>query len=312
MTARRVGFIGLGSLGRPMALRLLEAGYEMVVHNRSRGVVEAFVRLGAVAARSPREVGQQTDLVLTALFLPSSIEEVYLGTDGLLAAARPDLICVDHSTVEPGLSHRLAVELATRGAALLDAPVSGGPEGAAAGTLAIMVGGPRAAFERVRSVLPALGKRIVYCGPSGAGSAVKLVNQLLVTIHAVAAAEALTFAQRSGVDPELALETVSAGLGGSAMLTRSGPRILNDDFEPGARIELLLKDAVLVRELCAGLRLDLPLFFRAKQTLEAAFELGAGTSDLAAVVTAVRASNASSDRPVGPGETRSAAPAHSS
>ena len=286
----RAGWIGLGLIGRPMALRLLEAGYELVVHNRSREVVRALVGRGASQAYSPREVAEQVDVLFTALPFPATVEEVYLGVDGIVEGAGKGLICVDHSTVRPSMSRRIANTLEARGCALLDAPISGGPEAAVAGSLAMMVGGPAEAYQRALPLLEVLGKRVVRCGPNGAGSSVKLVNQVLVTIHSVAAAEALAFAEHSGVDPELALDLAGAGLGASAMLSRNGPRMLSDDFAPGARIAMLLKDAGLIRERCDELGIELPVFFQSKQTFESAFELELGSSDLAAVLQAVRLS----------------------
>jgi 2-hydroxy-3-oxopropionate reductase len=288
MSRPRLGFIGLGQLGRPMAERLLAAGFPLAVHNRSRVVVAALAEQGATTCASPREVGEWAEVVLTALPFPDSVESVYLGPAGLLEAARPGLICLDHSTVGPALSRRVAAELAARGAELLDAPVSGGPEGAAAGTLAIMVGGAEAAFERVQPLLATLGQRVAHCGPSGAGALTKLVNQALVTVHSAVAAEALTLAERAGLDPALTLELIGAGLAASALLARNGARILQADYTAGARIELMVKDAALVRDACDDLGLELPVFFAARRAFDAAFAQGDGPFDLAAVVGLVR------------------------
>jgi len=284
----RLGFIGLGKLGRPMALRLLRAGHPLVVHNRSREVVDVFAQLGATPAWSPREVAEQSDIVFTALVLPSTVESVYLGDDGLIAAARADLICIDHSTIGPQSSRRIAGAMVTRGVDVLDAPVSGGPKAADDGALAIMVGGSRRAFERVQPLLASLGRHVQYCGPSGAGATVKLVNQVLVFVNSVAVAEALVFAERLGVEPALIVDLLKGGLGASAMLARNGPRVVDENYAPGAKVELVVKDAGLIRELCDSLQLELPVFFRAKQTFEAAFDQRLGSEDLAAVVKVVR------------------------
>ena len=276
-----------------MARRLLESGLTLVVHNRSRAVVSEFQTMGAQAATCPREVAEQVDVVFTALNLPSAVEQVLLGPDGVVQAARPGLITVDHSTIPPDLCRRLATSLAAHGIWHLDAPVSGGPERAALGELSIMVGGRVDAFERVAPLLRHLGNTVSYCGPSGNGLAVKLVNQVLVAVNSIAAAEALLFAKRCGLDLKLALEAASAGLGASAMLTRNGQRMLERDFAPGARIELLVKDMAIVRALCGELSLELPTFFEAKRAFEAAFEQGNQRLDLAAVATTV---NAAADR----------------
>lgn len=284
----RIGFIGLGNIGRPMARRLLGAGYALTVHNRGRAVVETFARLGAAPARSPREVVAACDVVLTALPFPISVEEVYFGSDGICAHARAGQVVVDHSTVAPETSRRVAAALRQQGAALLDAPVSGGPEAAADGALAIMVGGDREAFERVRPILELLGRRVRHCGPSGAGSTMKLLNQVLITVHSVVTAEVLRLAERAEVDPELVLELLPAGLAASAIFDRNGRRIVAGDFEPGARIDLMVKDAALIRELCDGLDLCLPVFFQARASFEQALNLGYGHEDLAGVIRALR------------------------
>jgi 3-hydroxyisobutyrate dehydrogenase-like beta-hydroxyacid dehydrogenase len=280
----QVGFIGLGNIGQPMARRLLAGGYELTVHNRSQAAVEALVQLGARRAGNPREVAESADVVCTALPFPVTVDAIYLGPDGLCQHARPGQILIDHSTVSPATSRRIAEAARTAGAEALDAPVSGGPEAAARGSLAIMVGGEVATFERVRSLLALLGTNVRLCGPSGAGATLKLINQVLVTIHSVAAAEALSLARAAGVDPELALEMLMAGLAASGILDRNGNRILARDFTAGARIDLMVKDAALAREQCDSLGLELPVFFRARASFERALELGYGHEDLAGVV----------------------------
>ena len=284
-----VGFIGLGNIGRPMAWRLLAAGFELVVHNRSQAVVAEFAAAGAEPASSPRAVAERAELVLTALPFPATVDQVYFGSDGLCQHARPGQILVDHSTVGPTTSRRIAEAVRARGAEFLDAPVSGGPEAAADGSLAIMVGGDRSAFERARSVLELLGSAVRLCGPSGAGSAMKLVNQVLITVHSAVTAEALTFAERAGVDQRLALELIQAGLAASAIFARNGHRIVEGSFEPGARIDLMVKDAGLIRQLCDELDLRLPVFFQARASFERALNRGLGHQDLAGVVNVLRA-----------------------
>ncbi|MCC7104196.1 MAG: NAD(P)-dependent oxidoreductase [Chloroflexi bacterium] len=286
----RVGCIGLGNLGLPIAQRLMEAEFDLVVHNRSRAVVEGLVREGATAACSPRAVAEQVDYLVTALPFPSTVEEVYLDPDGIAEGARPGMVCIDVSTVRPSLSRLLVEALERRGVEFLDAPVSGGPEGARSGQLAIMVGGSQRAFEQARPVLDALGNLVVHCGPAGAGASLKLVNQVLIAIHSAAAAEAIALAERAGVVAGMALNVLTAGLGSSALLARNGARVLKSDFQPGARLGLFLKDLGLIRELCDELGADLPVFVRAKQPFEEAFNFGAGSDDLAGVIQLTRAS----------------------
>ena len=284
----RLGFIGLGHMGRPMARRLLAAGHELTAHNRSRAVVEEFVGAGAAGASSPDEVVEASEVVLTALPYPTSIEEVYFGPGGICHHARAGQVIVDHSTIGPDQSRRIAAALLSRGADFLDAPVSGGPEGAERGSLAIMVGGSRAAFDRVRPILLVLGSSVHLCGPSGAGSTMKLLNQILISVHTIVTAEAVAFAEQAGLDPHLALDLIPAGLAGSAIFDRNARRTLVEDFAPGARLDLLVKDAALVRELCDTLALCLPVFFEARNSLEQAFNKGYDQHDLAAVIHSVR------------------------
>jgi 3-hydroxyisobutyrate dehydrogenase-like beta-hydroxyacid dehydrogenase len=280
----RVGLIGLGNLGRPVARRLLGAGYELTVHNRSQAVVDQLCEEGSRRASSPREVLAHAEIVLTALPFPKTIEEVYFGPAGLALHAAPDQTVIDLSTVDPDTSRRIAAALARRGAGFLDAPVSGGPEAAERGSLAIMVGGDSTTFERARPILALLGSRVRLCGPSGAGSTMKLINQILITAHSAITAEALTFASQAGADLDLVYEMIDAGLAASAIFRRNGRRTIDRQFEPGARIDLMVKDAALVREQCDSFGLHLPVFLRARQSFEQALDLGYGHQDLAGVV----------------------------
>lgn len=282
----RIGFIGIGRMGVPMCRRLLAAGYTLIVHNRTRDArVEGLVTRGARAVDSPREVVKSdVDLVLACLPTVEVSESVFLGDDGLVAHAAAGQILVDHSTVGPAVSHRVAAAAAARGIGFLDAPVSGGPEGAAAGTLTIMAGGDASAFERSEPVLGVLGSTVRYLGPAGAGSVAKLVNQHLCFVHAVAAAEAMVFAVRAGADPAALLEILRNAWGRSAMLERLVPRFLTRDFEPGAALRLYTKDLALVRELGTELGVPMPLADAAAERLRVAVEAGLAEADCAAVV----------------------------
>ncbi|MBI2323163.1 MAG: NAD(P)-dependent oxidoreductase [Chloroflexi bacterium] len=280
----RVGFIGLGKMGRPMAGNVLKAGFAMAVHNRSRAAVDALVAAGARAAASPAAVATASDVVLTCLPTPDSVEEVYLGAAGLIPHARAGHLLVDHSTVGPDLSRRLAAAAGERGAAFLDAPVSGGVAGAEAGTLTIMVGGDAAAFERALPVLQTMGQRVRHVGPSGHGSIVKLVNQLLVGIHSAAAAEAMLLAAKAGADPRVVHDVVSTSFGASTIFNRNAPLYVQRDFDRGTNISLLAKDMGLILDLARQLGLRSLLACIADQVLAEARAEGLAERDIAALV----------------------------
>lgn len=279
-----VGVIGLGKMGRPMATNLLKAGFEVVVHNRSRGVVDELAQQGATPASSPADVSQKCDVVLTVLPTLDTVERVYLGEDGLVAHSRPGQILIDNSTVSPGLSRRIAEALAARGVGFLDVPVSGGPAGAHNATLTMMAGGDRGTFEAAQPVLTALGKNIHYCGPSGSGTIVKLVNQLLVGVHTAAAAEALVFGTKAGADPQVLLDVIGTSFGGSTMLNRNTPLVLQRKFDPATSIRLILKDLGVIRDLGGELDTRLLMTALAEQLFIEARGLGYQDNDMSAMV----------------------------
>jgi len=276
-----VGFIGLGKMGRPMSERLLAAGFALNVHNRSRGAVDDLVAKGAKAANSPREIAERAEIVLSALPTPQSVDEVY---GELAAAARKGQVYADCSTVSLQLSRRCADLLRKKGAAFLDAPVSGGPGGAQAGTLTVMVGGEQGAFEHALPVFRAFGKNIRLCGPTGAGQAVKLVNQLLVGVHTAAIAEAAVFGARLGADPQIVLEVLGTSFGGSTMMTRNVPRFISRDFGPATSITLLLKDLGLIHDEAKAANVPLLLGAVAEQRFLEARARGMGENDMASLV----------------------------
>ncbi len=280
----RIGFIGLGKMGRPMVRNLLKAGYEVVVHNRSRPPVDQLAAEGAIPATSPVDVAQQVDIVMTSLPDPPTVRQVYLGPRGVAEAKKAGQLWVDTSTVDPETSRTIADAARAMGAAFLDAPVSGGPPGAEAATLTVMVGGDREAFDRALPVFEKLGKNIHYCGPSGSGTIVKLVNQLLVGINMAGVAEALVFAAKAGVDPAVAFEVIKTSYGSSMMWTRSTPLILQRDFTPRTPVSLLCKDLDLITRLAARISTRLLMGAQAEQVFQEAKALGFGDSDMAALV----------------------------
>ena len=281
----KIGFIGLGRMGLPMSYNLLRAGYDLTVHNRSREKVRQIADAGAVAAAATAEVVASCDIVLACLPDVATCEAVLLGADGALPNARRGQIIVDHSTVGEATSQACAAAAAARGAMFLDAPISGGAERAAEGTLTIMAGGPAAAYARARPVFEAMGAVVRHVGPTGAGTAAKLVNQLLVGIHKVAAAEAMLLAAKSGADPALVFELVNSGWGQSFILGRNAPAMLDRDFE-GVRTQLrvFLKDLGLVQEMARALDSPIPGGDLAYRLFYDAVEQGLGDLDGAAIV----------------------------
>lgn len=242
MTDTRIGFIGLGIMGRPMCRNLMKAGYPLVVWNRSRPGIEELVADGAAEAPGPREVAERSDIVITMVGYAEDVEAVATGHGGIVEGAHDGLVHIDMTTIAPDVTRRIASRLAEAGIASLDAPVSGGEPGAIDGTLSIMCGGDEAVFERCRPVLEAMGKRIVYCGPGGSGQVVKLCNQVVVGLNNLAVCEALMLCVKSGVDPRRMLDAVGAGAGSSWAVHNLAPKMLARDFRAGFKVEHQIKD----------------------------------------------------------------------
>ena len=276
-----IAFIGLGKMGTPMAGRLLQAGHSVHVFSRSRAPVDALAKQGAQPAASSAEAAARADFVLTALPTQDAVEQVYLE---LTAAARAGQIYVDHSTVSLATNRRCAERLSARGAQFLDAPVSGGPGGAQAGTLTAMVGGEKGAFEAALPVFQAFGKNIRLCGGVGAGQAVKLVNQLLVGVHTAAIAEAAVLGAKLGADPQIVLEVIGTSFGGSAMMTRNLPRFISRDFSAATPVRLLVKDLGIIHDEAKGVQVPLLLGAVAEQRFVEAVGRGLAEEDMAALV----------------------------
>jgi 3-hydroxyisobutyrate dehydrogenase/2-hydroxy-3-oxopropionate reductase len=279
-----VGFIGLGKMGKPMVRRLLAAGYAVHVHNRSRQAVDELVADGAKDAGSAAGVAERAEVILTALPTPDTVEHVY---KEVAAAARADQIYVDHSTVSLELNRSCAELLAKKGAHFLDAPVSGGPGGAQAGTLTVMVGGEQAVFDRALPVFQSFGKNVRLCGPVGAGQAVKLVNQLLVGIHTAASAEAVVFGKSLGADPQVILEMLGTSFGGSQMLLRNIPRFISRDFSAATPVGLILKDLKLIQGEALERHVPLQLGALAEKIFAEASSHGMTGDDMAGVIRLV-------------------------
>ena len=256
---KRVGFIGLGIMGMPMAKNLIEAGFEVIVYNRTASKAEQMASQGAKKANSPREVAEEATVVITIVSDTPDVESVILGENGVIEGIKTDSVVIDMSTISPETTRKMAARLREKGAHMLDAPVSGGEQGAIDGTLSIMVGGEAKIFERCKPVFQAMGKNIIRVGSNGMGQTVKLMNQILVAGTLNAVVEALVFAQKSGVDLDKAIDAVKGGAASSWQLINLAPRIIKRDFQPGFMIDLMQKDLKLVMETVEAAKLPLPV-----------------------------------------------------
>jgi 3-hydroxyisobutyrate dehydrogenase-like beta-hydroxyacid dehydrogenase len=277
----RIGFIGLGVMGGRMAGTLARAGYPLAVHDIDQAKVGA---LAAAACASPRDVAQRSDLVFTSLPLPATVRSVFLGADGVLEGARPGMVLVDMSTVDPETTRTVSAAAAARGVHYLDAPVSGGWREAETGALVIIVGGDRDAFDRVRDVLAVLGPHVHYAGPSGAGSIVKLVNNVMSMGNVLVAAEAFVLGVRAGMEPQRLLEILRTSAGRSYHFEKRFPNILARNFAPGFTVDLARKDLGLAVDMARSHDVPVPATSLLHQLYNACAALGEGSSDFAAIV----------------------------
>jgi len=258
MDQPRIGFIGLGIMGKPMCANLLKAGYSLTVWNRSQPSIDTVVGYGAAAGESPADVAAKSDVIITMVTDSPDVQKVVLGPGGVIEGARSGATLIDMTTMSPSVTREIAEALSAKGISMLDAPVSGGDVGAKAGTLSIMVGGEAEVFERCLPVFQAMGKNIIHIGPQGAGQTTKLCNQIAVALNMLAGCEAIMLAARSGIDPKKMLDAISAGAAGSWMLSNLAPRIVQGDYAPGFMIRLAQKDLRLVLEAANELQLPLP------------------------------------------------------
>lgn len=282
-----VGLIGLGIMGKPMARNLLKAGLPLTVYNRTRSKAEELVQEGARVADTPAAVARESDVIITVVTNSPDVEEVVLGHGGVLEGVRQGSVLIDMSTISPDVTRAIGDRLAERDVAMLDAPVSGGERGAIDGTLSIMVGGDEATFERCRPVLEAMGKKLVHCGPLGAGQTVKLCNQIVVGLNNLAMSECLVFAAAAGVSVDRMLEAVSAGAAGSWALTNLAPKVLRRDFSPGFKVGLQQKDLRLALEAADQMHLALPGLALTHQLYAALERRGLGDEGNQALVRAL-------------------------
>ncbi|HSB89528.1 MAG TPA: NAD(P)-binding domain-containing protein [Anaerolineales bacterium] len=280
----KLGFIGLGLMGAPMARNLLKAGFPVTVHNRSRGPVEALVSGGASAASNPAEVAAASEIVFTSLPDTPDVEAVLLGPQGVQAGGRAGLLVVDHSTIRPAAARDIAQRLEADGIDFLDAPVSGGDVGARDGTLSIMVGGKASALERARPALEAMGKTITHVGESGAGQVAKACNQIMAGAQMVAMAELLVLAQASGVDPRRVWEAIRGGAAQCWTLDVKAPRLFRGERGPGFKARMMLKDLGIILETAKAYGAPLPSAAVHQQLYLSMQALGMGELDNSAVI----------------------------
>jgi len=275
----RIGFIGLGIMGKPMAKNLIRAGFPVVVHNRSRAAVDDLVKLGATAANSPKEVAAQVEAIITMLPNSPDVELVALGPNGLKEGTKSGQLFIDMSTINPIVSQNIGNELRKAGVAMVDAPVSGGEKGAIDGTLSIMAGGEAQDFERALPVFQVLGKTITHMGTLGSGGFTKLANQIIVAINLTAIGEALVFGTKAGVDPQKMIRALAGGLAGSKCLDQKSEKILSGDFAPGFKIDLHFKDLNLIHDAARSVHAPIPMAAVVEQLFEALRVRGRGGLD---------------------------------
>lgn len=285
----RVGYIGLGLMGKSMARNILRAGFPLVVHNRSRAAVDELVSEGAKAASNPADVAAQVDLVFTNLPDSPDVEEVVLGDNGIVDGASSGLVFIDNSTIKPATARHIAVVLAEKGVSSLDAPVSGGDIGARDGTLAIMVGGPSEAFERVLPVFRVIGKTITHVGDSGAGQIAKAANQIMVAAQMVAMGELLIFAQKAGADPRKIIDAIRGGAAQCWTLDVKPQRLFDGNRKPGFKAYMQAKDLGIVMDTARQYGIPLPAAAVHTQLFNSMLEMGMADLDNSAVVGVIEA-----------------------
>lgn len=285
LSGQRIGFIGLGLMGKPIARLLRAAGAALIIHNRSRGVIDELVAEGMQPAASPAEVARAAGngIVMLCLTKTKAVEAVMRGDDGLLTSVAPGTLVIDMGTTAVGVTRELDRSLRERGCSLVDAPVSGGEVGALAGTLSVMAGGGEADFERALPVLRTLGKTITHMGPSGAGQVTKMANQVIVALTVDAVAEALALAEAAGVDPAKVRDAIRGGFAESRILELHGKRMVERDFTPGGRATGQLKDVREACQLMEELGLDLPTLKASLPLWERVVDEGHGDLDHSAI-----------------------------
>jgi 2-hydroxy-3-oxopropionate reductase len=283
----KIGYIGLGIMGKSMAANILKAGFPLMVHNRSRASVAELTAQGAEEAFSPAEVARRMDVVFTNLPDSADVETVALGEDGIIWGAHPGLIFVDNSTIKPATSRKIAQKLQDAGVDCLDAPVSGGDIGARDGTLAVMVGGPQKALQRVMPVLQAIGKTITHVGDSGAGQIAKAANQIMVAAQMIALGELLVFAKKAGADPQKVVAAIRGGAAQCWALDHKPPRLFAGQRQPGFKAAMQAKDMHIVLDTAQQYGIPLAMTAVNTQLFDAMVQMDMGALDNSAVIAVI-------------------------
>mgnify|MGYP000946901751 CR=1 FL=1 len=279
----KIGFIGLGIMGKPMAKNLLKAGYtDLLVNNRSQAPVQELEAAGAKGA-TQQEIGEQCDVVITMLPNSPQVKEVMLGANGVASHMKPGAVFIDCSSINPVASKEIYAELQKKGVEMLDAPVSGGEPKAIDGTLSVMVGGDKAVFDKYYDLMKAMAGSVGHTGEIGAGNVTKLANQVIVALNIAAMSEALTLATKAGVNPDLVYQAIRGGLAGSTVLDAKAPMVMDRNFRPGFRIDLHIKDLANALDTSHGVGAQLPLTAAVMEMMQALRADGLGTADHSAL-----------------------------
>lgn len=278
-----IGFIGTGVMGNSMAGHLLKAGYELYVYTRTKVKAEELVAKGAKWVETPKEMAERANVIITMIGYPSDVEDVYLGEQGLIPNAKPGTYVIDMTTSTPSLAAKIASEAKKKGIFALDAPVSGGDIGARDARLAIMVGGEEVDFEAVRPIFEVMGNNIIYQGPAGSGQHTKMCNQIVIASTMVAVTEAVKYAEKSGLDPERVLQSISTGAASSWSLSNLAPKMIQGDFAPGFYIKHFIKDMNIALEEAKKMGLDAPGLALSKSMYDELAAAGEGENGTQAI-----------------------------
>ncbi len=281
---KKIGFIGLGIMGKPMAMNLLKAGYALTVYDIVPERVKELVAAGAKAVASSKDVAKQSEIVITMLPNSPHVKEAVLSSGGVLEGAKSGTILIDMSSIAPLASKEIAEKVAKKGVVMLDAPVSGGEPKAIEGTLAIMVGGPQETFDQVKDILGVMGTSVTRVGEIGSGNITKLANQIIVALNIAAMSEAMVLAAKAGVDPEKVFEAIRGGLAGSAVLNAKMPMVLKGNFKPGFRIELHIKDIANALDTAHEVGVPLPLSSSIMEVMQALKADGKAADDHSGII----------------------------
>ena len=280
----KIGFIGLGIMGRPMSKNLLKAGHELLVFDHHPESMADVAAQGAAIAADSAQIAQECPVIITMLPNSPQVREVALGAGGIAENAKPGTILIDMSSIDPVESKAIGAELAGKGIRMMDAPVSGGEPKAIDGTISVMVGGKKETFDRFYDLLMAMAGSVVYVGPLGSGNVAKLANQVIVAVNIAAVSEALTLAVKNGADPELVYQAIRGGLAGSTVLDAKAPMMMAHDFKPGFRIELHIKDLTNALNAAHATDTSLPVTAQVMEIMQALKNDGCATEDHSAIV----------------------------